>query len=365
MGLLTPPSGRLQLEQQVRVGGDRPEVLGHDPLEGVDVGPQGPQGEVGPQGPPGQGQVLSVETGAGLTGGPITTTGTISIADGGVTNAMLQNSGVTITAGAGLSGGGPVELGGGVTLSAADLGGDVSGAPGAAVVTALQGNPVAAGTPAEGQTLVWSASANAWVPRAPGTFRWAVADLYDLNSGWMSGNDAALYGGVAPSAWAVGAGLASQMSADKDVLRAFFTRRASARTNALVASDTFFYQSSAQARIAAALFRIRNTTAAAVEWKPQVRLTAYPGGSYASVALNGTLVWSSGGNYYFPGGSPLGFSLMIPEGRTSTAIFVSNSAAPAGNMRSTVLAFVNNALAMPAGLELVDDLDTAAGGWEQ
>ncbi|BDQ03650.1 MAG: hypothetical protein KatS3mg036_0351 [Ignavibacterium sp.] len=45
----------------------------------------------------GGGTVTQVNTGAGLTGGPITTTGTISIANDGITNAMLQNNSVTST----------------------------------------------------------------------------------------------------------------------------------------------------------------------------------------------------------------------------------------------------------------------------
>jgi hypothetical protein len=63
------------------------------------------------------GGVTQVNTGAGLTGGPITGTGTVSIAAGGVTNAMLQNNSLTVTPGAGLSGGGAVALGGSAALS--------------------------------------------------------------------------------------------------------------------------------------------------------------------------------------------------------------------------------------------------------
>jgi hypothetical protein len=43
----------------------------------------------------GGGTVTQVNTGAGLTGGPITTTGTISVANDGITTAMLQNNSVT------------------------------------------------------------------------------------------------------------------------------------------------------------------------------------------------------------------------------------------------------------------------------
>ncbi|MBI5478639.1 MAG: tail fiber domain-containing protein [Deltaproteobacteria bacterium] len=65
------------------------------------------------------GTVTSVATGAGLTGGPITITGTISIPNAGVTNAMLADSTVTVSPGTGLSGGGAVALGGTTTLSLA------------------------------------------------------------------------------------------------------------------------------------------------------------------------------------------------------------------------------------------------------
>ena len=66
---------------------------------------------------PGNGTVASVATGAGLTGGPITTSGTLSIASAGVTNSMLQNPSLTVNTGSGLSGGGTVTLGGTLNLS--------------------------------------------------------------------------------------------------------------------------------------------------------------------------------------------------------------------------------------------------------
>jgi len=68
---------------------------------------------------PGAGTVTSVGTPAagGLTGGPITTSGALSIATAGVTNAMLQNPALTINTGTGLSGGGTEVLGGSFTLT--------------------------------------------------------------------------------------------------------------------------------------------------------------------------------------------------------------------------------------------------------
>jgi len=65
----------------------------------------------------GNGTVTSIGSGAGLTGGPITTSGSLSIATGGVSNSMLANPSVTVTAGADLTGGGAVTLGGATTLN--------------------------------------------------------------------------------------------------------------------------------------------------------------------------------------------------------------------------------------------------------
>jgi hypothetical protein len=65
----------------------------------------------------GDGTVTSVGSGAGLAGGPITGSGSLSIATGGVTNAMLANPSLTVTAGTDLTGGGSVALGGTTTLN--------------------------------------------------------------------------------------------------------------------------------------------------------------------------------------------------------------------------------------------------------
>jgi hypothetical protein len=67
--------------------------------------------------PSGSGTVTSVSSGVGLTGGPITGAGTLSIATAGVSNAMLANPSLTISPGTALTGGGAVALGGSATLS--------------------------------------------------------------------------------------------------------------------------------------------------------------------------------------------------------------------------------------------------------
>ncbi len=119
---------------------------------------------------PGQGTVTSVATGAGLTGGPITNSGTISIPSAGVTNAMLANSSVTVKAGTGLSGGGTVALGGTVTLTSTALG-TITGVTAGAGLTGggTTGNVSLSllQTCSTGQVLAWSGTA--WVCSSVGS----------------------------------------------------------------------------------------------------------------------------------------------------------------------------------------------------
>jgi hypothetical protein len=97
------------------------------------------------------GTVTSVNTGAGLTGGPITTSGTISIPAAGVTNSMLTNSSISVLAGSGLSGGGTVALGGMVTLSS-----NLSGTPEGIAYFSSPTNLTSTAAPANGQILIGS-----------------------------------------------------------------------------------------------------------------------------------------------------------------------------------------------------------------
>jgi trimeric autotransporter adhesin len=97
------------------------------------------------------GTVTSVGTGAGLTGGPVTTTGTISIPAAGVTNSMLANPSITVAAGSGLSGGGTVALGGTVTLSS-----NLSGTPEGIAYFSSATNLTSTAAPTNGQILIGS-----------------------------------------------------------------------------------------------------------------------------------------------------------------------------------------------------------------
>ncbi|MFZ0279779.1 MAG: hypothetical protein WA254_01930 [Candidatus Sulfotelmatobacter sp.] len=97
------------------------------------------------------GTVTSISTGAGLTGGTITKTGTISIPAAGVTNSMLADSSIKVLAGSGLSGGGTVALGGSVTLS-----GNISGTADGIAYFSSPAGVTSTAAPTDGQILIGS-----------------------------------------------------------------------------------------------------------------------------------------------------------------------------------------------------------------
>ena len=97
------------------------------------------------------GTVTSISTGAGLTGGPITKTGTISIPAGGITNSLLADSSIKVLAGSGLSGGGSVALGGSVTLSS-----NISGVTEGLAYFSSPTSVTSTAAPTDGQILIGS-----------------------------------------------------------------------------------------------------------------------------------------------------------------------------------------------------------------
>jgi hypothetical protein len=236
----------------------------------------------------------------------------------------------------------------------------------------FQGKVNVSGNLTVGGTITGDGSALTSVvkPHTGAVYRWAEFDTYDNAGNWMYANNANMFGGVQPSVWTDNYGLASNMSADKEVLRTLFTRKGYGGKNAVVNSLMHAQYSSTTGHVTLALFRIKNTTGSDIIWSPNFYYTAFfSWGETASVALNGASAWTSGSGTSAPGGSTILINLTIPASRTSTVIFVS----PSGNITSTgglyvrpnILAFYNNSLLLPAGLEYMDDLDTATGGWEQ
>jgi hypothetical protein len=141
---------------------------------------------------PALGSVMSVATGAGLTGGPITKSGTISIAPRGVTNNLLANSSITVKAGPGLSGGGTVPLGGTVTLtnSSPSLGGTVTKV---ATGTGLSGGPI---TTSGTVSLDTSYTDTRYLQLSGGTLRGALAGTTATLSGALRASTGTFTGAV-------------------------------------------------------------------------------------------------------------------------------------------------------------------------
>jgi hypothetical protein len=195
------------------------------------------------------------------------------------------------------------------------------------------------------------------------TYRYVTFETYDSMSGWVAGNDPALFGGVPPSAWGDDNATADMISADKDVQRAFFTNQGRARSaNAMIVSESRYEWLATGGRLVAVLFRVHNTTGSDLNWPINMRYTANSGwGETTSVALNGVQLYSTGVTNH------IGTSIVmtIPANRVSTVIVVAGSGVTNGDPRNLHLSFGNNSLALPLGLELVDDLDTAVGGYEQ
>jgi subtilisin-like proprotein convertase family protein len=210
---------------------------------------------------------------------------------------------------------------------------------------------------------------NSWkaVQGTGSMYRWQVWDTYARwGTGWYADNRTDIFGGVAPSNWS-GNYTAANFSSSSQTLRSFFTRKGpnlSETHNALVYNrDSYIYSNSPESRHVAALFRVRNTTESNITWPVSWYCTSYGGwNDYASVAINGSNVWSSGGNNYNAWYERTD-NITVPANRTSTVIFVSSTTPESSGIRSLVLAFYNNSLKLPAGLEFVDDLDTKPDGW--
>ena len=91
-------------------------------------------------------------------------------------------------------------------------------------------------------------------------------------------------------------------------------------------------------------------------------------GEDASATMNAAETWSTGNNC---GTCAQTQTWNIPANRVSTLIFLSGSGSMSGSccggygLRTAWLAFTAGTLALPTGLEYVDDMDTATGGWDK
>jgi subtilisin-like proprotein convertase family protein len=204
----------------------------------------------------------------------------------------------------------------------------------------------------------------------PASYRWAYFNTYvEVAEGWMRSNDGFYFGGQGAGCWTDSNCTAANLSADKESLRTLFTNKGYAGKNALLRSEVYYMYSSTNGPVFMSLWRIKNSTASNINWTPYWTYTAYTGwGEQASVALNGTNVWNSPCNSQSVCDASV--TMTIPANRTSTVVFQSTGSQPwsygyAVQVRKCFQGFYNNSLALPAGLTFIDDLDTAAGGWEQ
>ena len=89
--------------------------------------------------------------------------------------------------------------------------------------------------------------------------------------------------------------------------------------NAMVSADVDITFSSTNGQVMATLFRLQNATASPITWSPSFYFSCYGGwGEWASVAVNGANVWTSGGG---AGVSQATASFSLPANTTSTVIF--------------------------------------------
>jgi hypothetical protein len=296
----------------------------------------------------GSGTVTSVATGAGLTGGPITKTGTISIPAAGVTNSMLANPSITVQAGSGMSGGGTVALGGTITLtnSAPSLGGTVTSVGSG---TGLSGGPITS----SGTLSLNTGFTDARYLQLSG----------GVLSGGLTGTTAAFTGGLAASSGA----FSGPVSAAGDLLPKTGTATATQGFN----SNALDWQASA----------FSSTSASAVaqdfQWQaePTGNNTASPSGSLnllfgsngaaptetgLSIASNGLISFASGQT--FPGGSGGSVtSVNTGAGLTGGPITTSGTISiPAAGVTNAMLA--NPSITVQAGSGLSGGGTVALGG---
>jgi len=201
-------------------------------------------------------------------------------------------------------------------------------------------------------------------------WRRCIFDTHSSQTSWVDENADSGYGGVNPSTWTDGNAVAWNMHSDVKYLQRLFTERGTGSTfGATICSIVFFMHSSTTGKVCGALFRIRNTKSSAVTWQPALTMTSFTGwAETASITVNGQGTWSSNCAYECRFSQSISIPANGAQNRMSTVIFISTSSQPYGyngwNERTSVLLFRDNALALPDGLEYVDDLDSMTGNWK-
>jgi hypothetical protein len=198
-------------------------------------------------------------------------------------------------------------------------------------------------------------------------FRWNIFSTYNQNCCWLDRDRNRAFGGVRPQQWGDGNYRAHDMTADLGVMRRLFNRRMTgdADMGANVCIENWMMTHSTDDRRCVALFRIRNTETTAKQWPVSWSFTGWSGwGNQASVAVNKQNVWHGNCHHFCDRNENIAMAANSAGNRINTVILVAGGSADYGHYnyyRSLMLTF--NKLALPEGLEFVDDMETATGGW--
>lgn len=197
------------------------------------------------------------------------------------------------------------------------------------------------------------------------TLRWGRFSSYDQNWGnWFYSNGAGYTLGVTPSNWTDGSARVWSVSADKALWRSVLVNHQRVSPTMVVMSESWYEVGSTNGKVLVVLFRVKNATANAINWTPAFFHTNYGSwGECSSATLNGQATWENCSNCY-AGNCQSQATFAVPANRTSSIMFaITNS--PSSNMRTQLLTFISDTLKLPAGLEFVDDLETAENGWDK
>jgi len=213
----------------------------------------------------------------------------------------------------------------------------------------------------------------AFLDHSKPVYRWGVWSSYNQWQGWYGHGhhgDENMFGGVDPQRWGDGNAVVWEMSANKDILRGLFNKRGYMGWQGTMWNHEWFSHSSTNSQHAGALFRIRNTNNGATNWRVNFYYTSYGGWSErASATMNGQGTWQSGGGNCGGHCSAIA-NFNLPGNRISTVIIIVASSPRSSGCcdfgpRGNWLAFRDNTLRLPSGLEYVDDMDYAQGGWDR
>ena len=196
--------------------------------------------------------------------------------------------------------------------------------------------------------------------------RWGIFSTYDQAQGnWNYGNGGTWTLGIAPSTWTDGSAKIWSITTDKSLWRNVLTKSMPIYPTMAVIQDSWYDPSSTNGHVLIVLFRIKNSTGSAINWAPQFLHTNCGSWSeHTSLTLNGAGNWSHGGDCYGNSNCTAQPTLAIPANRVSSVMMAAMSGC-GGGMRAQILTFLNGTLALPTGLQYVDDLDTATGDWSQ